>query len=248
MNPDDFEQRMRALEYFHALRVLPGTWPVLRLDGRSFSRLTEARFEKPFDLRFHELMCQTTEALVTELGATYGYTESDEISLLLPNDSDVFDRSVEKLVSLSASIAGGTFSLALGAAVQFDCRIWMGAQRELVVDYFRWRQADAARCALNGWAYWTLRKKGKSVEEATADLNSQSVAYKNELLFQNGINFNDVPTWQKRGTGLYWETYQKEGFNPKLGQTVTTTRRRIKVDRELPMAEEYGRFMTGFLG
>ena len=35
MNPDDFEQRMRELEYFHRLRVLPGTWPVLRLDGRS---------------------------------------------------------------------------------------------------------------------------------------------------------------------------------------------------------------------
>jgi len=25
MEPDDFEQRMRALEYFHDLRVLPGT-------------------------------------------------------------------------------------------------------------------------------------------------------------------------------------------------------------------------------
>jgi len=248
MNPDDFEQRMRDLEYFHGLRVLPGTWPVLRLDGRSFSRLTEAQFEKPFDLRFHELMCKTTEALVTELGATYGYTESDEISVLLPNTSDAFDRSVEKLVSISASIAGGTFSLALGAVAQFDCRIWMGAQKELVLDYFRWRQADAARCALNGWAYWTLRKAGRTVEEATKELHSQSVAYKNELLFQNGINFNDVPTWQKRGTGVYWETFQKAGFNPKLGQPVTATRRRIKVDRDLPMAEEYGSFVAGFLG
>src|SRR5688572_3636404 len=95
-------------------------------------------------------------------------------------------------------------------AAQFDCRIWMGAQKELVLDYFRWRQADAARCALNGWAYWTLRKAGRTVEEATTALHSQSVAYKNELLFQNGINFNDVPTWQKRGTGVYWETFQKE--------------------------------------
>jgi tRNA(His) 5'-end guanylyltransferase len=248
MNPDDFEQRMRDLEYFHDLRVLPGTWPVLRLDGRSFSRLTESQFEKPFDLRFHELMCKTTEALLSGLGATYGYTESDEISLLLPNTSDAFDRSVEKLVSISASIAGGTFSLALGAVAQFDCRIWMGAQKELVIDYFRWRQADAARCALNGWAYWTLRKAGRTVDEATSELHSQSVAYKNELLFQNGINFNDVPTWQKRGTGVYWETFQKEGFNPKLGQPVVTTRRRIKVDRDLPMAEEYGSFVAGFLG
>lgn len=248
MSPDDFEQRMRALEYFHDLRVLPGTWPVLRLDGRSFSRLTEARFDKPFDLRFHELMCQTTEALMTELGALYGYTESDEISLLLPDTSDVFDRSVEKLVSIAASVAGGTFSLAMGAVAQFDCRIWMGARPADVVDYFRWRQADCGRCALNGWAYWTLRKQGRTVEEATAALTGQSVAFKNELLFQNAINFNDVPAWQKRGAGLYWESYEKEGFNPKLGQPVKAVRRRLKLDRELPMAEAYDRFVARFLG
>jgi tRNA(His) 5'-end guanylyltransferase len=248
MDPDDFEARMRALEYFHDLRVLPGAWPVLRLDGRSFSRLTETQFDKPFDLRFHELMCRTTEALVGELGAVYGYTESDEISLLFPSTADLFDRSVEKLVSISASIAGGTFSLGLGAPAQFDCRIWMGAQRAQVADYFRWRQNDAARCALNGWAYWTLRKAGRGVGEATAALEGQSVGFKNELLFQHGINFNDVPAWQKRGTGVYWETFEKQGFNPKLGQAVTAVRRRLKVDRELPMADEYNRFVLGFLG
>jgi len=248
MNPDDFEQRMRALEYFHELRVLPGTWPVLRLDGRSFSRFTETRFEKPFDIRFHDLMCQTTEALVTELGAVYGYTESDEISLLLPNSSELFDRSVEKLVSIAASIAGGTFSLAVGAPVEFDCRIWVGAQKETVVDYFRWRRADAARCALNGWAYWTLRKAGQTVDGATTALRGQSAAYKNELLTRNGINFNDVPAWQKRGAGIYWETFEKEGFNPKSGEAVTATRRRLKVDRALPLADDYAAFVLAFLG
>jgi tRNA(His) 5'-end guanylyltransferase len=248
MNPDEFEDRMRALEYFHGLRVLPGTWPVLRLDGRSFSRLTEAGFDKPFDIRFHELMCATTEALVSELGAAYGYTESDEISVLLPRATDLFDRSVEKLLSIAASIAGGTFSLALGAAAQFDCRIWVGTQPNLVVDYFRWRQADAARCALNGWAYWTLRKAGQTVEQATTELNNRSVAYKNELLFQNGVNFNDVPAWQKRGAGIYWETFEKKGFNPKLGQPVAAVRRRLKVDRNLPLAEDYATFIQGLLG
>ena len=100
---------------------------------------------------------------------------------------------------------------------------------------------------MNGWAYWTLRKAGQTVEQATTALHSQTVAFKNELLFQNGVNFNDVPAWQKRGAGIYWETFQKEGFNPKLGQTVAAVRRRIKVDRELPMAEEYDRFVTQFL-
>jgi tRNA(His) 5'-end guanylyltransferase len=33
MNSDTFEARMRALEYFHSLRVLPGAWIVIRVDG-----------------------------------------------------------------------------------------------------------------------------------------------------------------------------------------------------------------------
>jgi tRNA(His) guanylyltransferase len=247
MNPDEFEERMRALEYFHTLRVLPGTWPVLRLDGRGFSRLTESRFDKPFDERFHELMATTARALLIELGGVYAYTESDEISVLLPRETQLFDREVEKLVSISASIASSTFSLALGAAVQFDSRVWVGAQPELVVDYFRWRQADAARCALNGWAYWTLRKAGSSVEEATAQLRGQSVSYKNELLFQRGTNFNDLPAWQKRGTGLSWESYEKQGYDPKLAKAVTATRRRVRIDRALPLGDEYGSLIRSLL-
>jgi tRNA(His) guanylyltransferase len=239
MRPDEFEQRLRALEYFHTLRVLDGTWPVIRLDGRGFSRLTEARFDKPFDGAFHDLMCRTAEALVTELGGVYAYTESDEISVLLPREAQLFDREVEKLVSVSAAIASGTFSVAFGAAVQFDSRIWVGAQPEQVVDYFRWRQADAGRCALNGWAYWTLRKAGRTVEEATAQLGGQSVAYKNELLFRGGVNFNELPAWQKRGTGVYWEMYEKEGFNPRSGAKVVAVRRRLRINRDLSVGEGY---------
>jgi tRNA(His) 5'-end guanylyltransferase len=34
--------------------------------------------------------------------------------------------------------------------------------------------------------------------------NPGHVADKNELLFADGISFNEVPVWQRRGTGLYW--------------------------------------------
>jgi len=81
----------------------------------------------------------------------------------------------------------------------------------LVVDYFRWRAEDAARNALNAWCYWTLRKAGQSRQAATAALRGATTAEKSELLFKYGINFNDVPAWQKRGVGLYWETYDKPG-------------------------------------
>jgi tRNA(His) guanylyltransferase len=239
MRPDEFESRMRDLEWFHSLRFLPGAWVVLRLDGRGFSRFTESRCEKPFDPQFHGWMVQTAQAVLEELQGLYAYTESDEVSVLLPRDWALFDRELEKAVSLSAGLASATFSLACGARVHFDSRTWLGAEDAQVVDYFRWRQADAARCALNGWCYWTLRKAGRPAAQATAALEGKGVDFKNELLFRHGTNFNELPLWQRRGTGLYWETYEREGYNPKLGQKVLTTRRRIKVNQELQLGDDY---------
>jgi tRNA(His) 5'-end guanylyltransferase len=243
MRPDDFESRMRQLECYHSLRFPPGAWVILRLDGRGFSGFTETRCEKPFDLHFHGWMTQTAQTLLEEFQGVYAYTESDEISLLFTREWDLFDRELEKAISLSAGVASATFSLACGSRAHFDSRAILAAQDEQVVDYFRWRQADASRCALNGWCYWTLRKAGQSVSQATQAIDGKNVADKNELLFQAGVNFNDLPLWQRRGTGVYWENYQREGYNPKLGEKVTTTRRRIRVDEELPMGEGYAAFI-----
>jgi tRNA(His) 5'-end guanylyltransferase len=212
---------------------------ILRLDGRGFSRFTESRFDKPFDARFHDGMVQAAQIVLEDLQGVYVYTESDEISVLLPRRWELFDRELEKTISLSAGLASAALSLAFGTRVHFDSRAILAAEDEQVVDYFRWRQADATRCALNGWAYWTLRKAGRSVRQATTALKGRGMAAKNELLFQAGINFNELPLWQRRGTGLSWEWYEREGYNPKLDQKVVTTRKRIKVDRELPMGEAY---------
>jgi tRNA(His) guanylyltransferase len=243
MSPDEFESRLRSLEVFHSLRLPSGSWLIPRLDGRGFSRFTETRFEKPFDTRFHDGMVETARVVLEEFQGIYAYTESDEISVLFPRAWDLFDRELEKAVSLSAGMASAALSLALGARVHFDSRVVLAAEDEQVVDYFRWRQADATRCCLNGWTYWTLRKAGQSVAEATAALEGKSVADKNELLFQAGVNFNDLPLWQRRGTGVYWESYTRDGYNPKLDQKVIATRRRIKVDRELPYGDDYSTFI-----
>ncbi|QEL19047.1 tRNA(His) guanylyltransferase Thg1 family protein [Limnoglobus roseus] len=247
MDSDEFESRMRGLEYFHDLKMLPGTWPVIRVDGKGFSKFTAAHYEKPFDERFSRCMVETAQALLVNLGGLFAYTESDEISVLLPREWSLFDREVEKAVSISAGIASSTFTLACGFAAVFDSRVWLGATDQLVVDYFRWRQADATRCALNGWAYWTLWNAGESVGAATRALHEKSVAEKNELLFRHGINFNDVPLWQRRGVGLSWEQYEKIGHDPIQNASVTAIRRRVKVDRELAMKDDFSQFIAGFL-
>jgi tRNA(His) 5'-end guanylyltransferase len=247
MNPNEFESRMREGEFFHSLRLLRGAWCVLRVDGRGFSRVTEERFEKPFDATLHQYMVRTASALLEDLQGLYAYTESDEISVLFRPDWALFDREVEKLVSISAGVASATFTHAAGVPAVFDSRVWMGVNEKAVVDYFRWRQADAARCALHGWCYWTLRKEGQSVAQASRALHGKSVGFKNELLFQRGINFNELPLWQRRGTGIAWEDYEKEGVDPRSGQKVLTTRRRLRVDESLPMKEEYDAYVLGLM-
>lgn len=71
---------------------------------------------------------------------------------------------------------------------------------------------------------------------------------KNELLYSRGVTFNDLPNWQKRGVGLYWETYEKSGTTPVTGQSIVARRRRIRRDFDLPMKDEYGRFLLHLLG
>jgi tRNA(His) guanylyltransferase len=247
MDPNDFEAQMRALEYFHSLRVLPGAWTVIRVDGRSFSRFTETGFEKPFDERFHSYIVKTATTLLEDLHGIYAYTESDEISIVFPPQWEMFDREVEKLVSISAGVASATFTHQAGVPVTFDSRIWVGVSQELVIDYFRWRQADATRCALNGWVYWTLRNAGVSMAEATAAMHRMTVAQKNETLFQHGVNFNDLPLWQRRGTAAYFEIVEKVGHDPHRKVETTYQRRKLKVDEELPMKEQYTAFLQSLL-
>lgn len=248
---NDFEATMRQFEWLSQVKVPAESFIVLRLDGKGFSKFTKGRFEKPFDPRMSQMMVKSASVLMKEFGAAYVFTESDEMSLLLPSTFDLYDREVEKIVSISASIVASAFAVELykagltGSAecVGFDSRVWCTENPQRVKDYFQWRAGDAVRCGLNSWAYWTLLNKGMSAAKATSLLEGKGVDFKNELLFENGVNFNDVPNWQKRGIGIYWETYSKESRNGLTGAPVTATRRRIKVDRDLPMKEEYSQFI-----
>jgi tRNA(His) 5'-end guanylyltransferase len=250
VNFDELDRRMRVFETAHDHCVLPGIYMVARLDGRTFTRLTKEvqQFEAPFDVRFRDLMLTTVEHLMTcGFGIAYGYTESDEISLLFKRDEQTFGRKLRKYNSVLAGEASAKFSLELGTIGVFDCRISQLPTIEQVVDYFRWRQEDAHRNGLNAHCYWMLHKEGKSVNEATQALIGLSVATKNEMLFSRGINFNDLPSWQKRGMGVYWEDYAKQGQNPLTGEVVDVTRQRLKRDLELPIGEAYDRFINQFI-
>ena len=204
MHFDDLDAKMRTFEEAHDHCVMPGIYMVARIDGRGFTKLTKEvhQFDAPYDQRFRDMMLDTIEHLMTcGFNITYAYTQSDEISLLFTLNEQTFGRKMRKYESILAGEVSAKFSLLLGALAAFDCRISQLPNVENVIDYFRWRQEDAHRNALSGHCYWLLRKQGQSVNEATNALSGMSTAEKNELLWQAGINFNELPAWQRRGMG-----------------------------------------------
>lgn len=86
MKFDELDLKMRVYETSHDRSVLPNIYIVARIDGRSFTKLTKHsnQFEVPFDERFRDYMIETVKHLMNAgFDMIYGFTESDEISLLL---------------------------------------------------------------------------------------------------------------------------------------------------------------------
>lgn len=249
MKFNDVDARLRVFETAHDHCALPGLYLVARLDGRGFTRLTKEvhPFEAPFDEWMRDYMVETTRHLLDcGFRMVYGYTQSDEISLLLHPNEDTFGRKLRKYISVLAGEASARFSLQLGSVGVFDCRIAQLPRQQDVLDYFRWRQEDAGRNSLNAHCYWLLRKQGRTVGEATSQVKGLSTPAKHDLLFGAGINYNTLPTWQKRGVGLYWEDYSKPGLNP-VSQQPTETIRRLAINRELPLSEAYAHWVGTLL-
>ena len=250
MKFDDLDKKMRVYECSIDQIIVPDTYLVARLDGRNFTRLTKevCQFEAPFDLRFRDMMVNTVKHLMDcGFRVIYGFTESDEISLLFHKDEETFGRKVRKYNSVLAGEASAVLSLQMGLPAVMDCRIIPLPNAQRVQDYFLWRQEDAHRNALNAHCYWMLRKEGVGAREATAQLNGKSISYKNELLFSRGINFDKLPAWQKRGIGVFWADVEKNGFNPITKQEVFTTRRELTVEYDLPLGQQYGNMVASFL-
>lgn len=247
MKFDDLDNHMRQFETSHDHCVLPGIFIVARMDGRSFTKLTKETFSfaRPFDVRMRDHMEFTTAHLMQcGFESVYGYTQSDEISILFKRDIDTFGRKKRKYESVLAGEASAKFTTTSCEHGVFDARLCLLPRESDVVDYFRWRQEDAHRNALSAHAYWMLRdKQGLSARAASRALEGKGVAAKNQLLFENGINFNDRPSWEKRGIGLYFKQNPHIGVDPRTGTEVPTTRRALHVNHELPIGDQYAEFL-----
>ncbi len=242
-------ETMRHNEQRYEHRIPVGKWIVVRLDGRGFSDMTEIWYKKPFDERFHDCMCKTSEMLLREMQGVYVYTGSDEISLLLSPEWGIFDRRASKITTLSASLVSVVFTdFSGGLRSQFDARINVLDSLDDVVKYFLWRRADVQRCALHTLTFWTLLQDGMTRKNATSLLHRTDAGMKEVMLKTHNISFKDIPSWQRQGVGLLWEQYQKKGYNPIQQVEVVAQRKRVLCVQELPPFDDnYARWLVRLL-
>jgi tRNA(His) 5'-end guanylyltransferase len=201
----DLGDRMKMYEGVEAQRRLMPLLPVIaRLDGRNFHTFTRD-LPRPYDLHLMQLMRELTALLVRECNARLGYTQSDEITLVMytddPESQTYFDGRIQKMTSALAAFASVHFNALLrdsalavkaGECPTFDCRVWNVPSLEEAANCVMWREWDATKNSISMAAqskFSHARLQGKNGKEMQ------------EMLFQeHGINWSEYPAAFKRGT------------------------------------------------
>jgi tRNA(His) guanylyltransferase len=232
---DSLGDRMKRYETTTQSHLIRRMSVIARIDGRAFHTFTKrlkhvdpSLQDTPFSVLMHDVMMKTTAALVSGVqGCVLGYTQSDEISLLI-RDWDTldtqawFDYNVQKMVSLMAALATKAFNycynehekIDLYDWAEFDCRVH-NIPKEEVTNYFIWRQQDASRNSVQ-----MLGRFHFSQKQMHGKNNSQ---VQDMLMLEKEVNWNNIPTWMKRGACVV--------RNPNVLDSST----RVKWDDEIPI-------------
>lgn len=199
---DSLGDRMKRYEAVTSTKLNPRSYTIIRLDGKAFHTFTKGLL-RPWDPAITETMETTMLYLCKNIqGVKYGYYQSDEISLVLTDfdtfeTSPWFDNKIQKMVSVAASLATAKFNQEWNASNKlaiFDARVFNVPNRSEVINYFIWRQQDTVRNSISSL--------GQSLYSAK-ELHGKNQNAVQEMCFQKGKNWNDVPTHLKRGTGCY---------------------------------------------
>ena len=226
---------MKEYEVYSSLKVPKNSKIIIRLDGRAFHKLAlDLELVKPYDENFYRVIAKVCEDLFKEFSPLFVYTFSDEISLLLENIP--FEGRIEKIDSVVASFAASSFVINYDADFKkppaFDSRI-IPINDEDILKYFKWRQDESWRNCVNSHGISYL-KTIYSNTQANDKIKGMKLNEIHELLFQNGINLNNVETYKKRGIGIYRKNKKIEGFNKKENKKQISYRSYVYTDWELP--------------
>lgn len=203
---------------------------VIRLDGKAFHTFTRG-FDKPFDDVMMQTMQQTTLKLCQEIqGCVFGYTQSDEITLILVDYNDIntdawFDYSTQKMCSVAASMCTLYFNQIFSEMVDvFIANSDVTPEEEKLERVYN--------RAIEKGALFDARAFNIPVEEVTncvlwrqqdatrnsisslaqskfshKELQGKNSSQMQDMLMEKfGINWNNLTIPQKRGTAVYKRT------------------------------------------
>lgn len=229
---DDLGTRMKTYyENIPKTKLMRRTPVTIRIDGKAFHTFTKG-FDKPFDRVLMTTMQETTKYLCENIqGCVFGYTQSDEITLILIdykklNSSAWFDYEVQKMCSIAVSMATMTFNKIFQKyANRYISRIAYYTNNFNMdisdrTDVYRIAQEKGAvfdaRCfnipkeEVTNLIYWrqldATRNSIQMVGQANfshKELQNKSCNdIQNMLLTEKDINWNNYPTSCKRGTAV----------------------------------------------
>jgi tRNA(His) guanylyltransferase len=192
--------------------LLPGTWIVVRLDGRNFNNFVSIHgFNRPNDLDGLNLMNASAIAILNEFpDISIGYGQSDEFSFVFNTNTKIYGRRSSKLITSIVSLFTAQYQylwstykpgITLLYPPSFDGRVVIYPKLSALKDYLRWRQVDCHVNNLYNACFWNLVGSGKDKQDAEQILKGTFSKDKHELLFSKfNINYNNLPEIYRKGS------------------------------------------------
>lgn len=181
--------------------MIPTLPVIIRLDGNNFHNWTVG-LDRPFDKRLNELMVETTKFLVKETNAVIGYTQSDEITLILYSadrkkliyNNGKKQKIVSKLTSKCVNFFNEKRKELLpnyNKTADFDCRIYQTPSLHDGCVQLLWRENDATKNSIS------MLARSLYSHETVKNLNGNEM--QNKMLLEKSVNWNDLEARFKRG-------------------------------------------------
>lgn len=221
---DRMKNNYENISRYYLTRRMP---IITRIDGKSFHTFTKG-FKKPFDDILVKTMQETMKYLCENIqGCVLGYTQSDEISLVLVDYAELttdawFGNNLQKMCSVSASMATLAFNKAFTRNISKQSkRFYTEYLEEKDASYIETLEIAMNKGAMFDSRVFTIPKEEVcnymlwrqqdatrnsilSVGQANfshKDLHGKSCNNIQDMLMtQKGINWNDYATTLKRGS------------------------------------------------
>jgi tRNA(His) 5'-end guanylyltransferase len=216
---------------------------ITRIDGKSFHTFTRG-FKKPFDDILVKTMQETMKYLCENIqGCVLGYTQSDEISLVLVDYAELttdawFGNNLQKMCSVSASMATLAFNKAFTRNISKQSkRLYTEHLEEKDASYIETLEIAMNKGAMFDSRVFTIPKE----EVCNYMLWRQQDATRNSILSVGQANFSHKDLHGKSCNNIQDMLMTKKGIN--WNDYATTLKRGsccIKVDDGLAQYDEAG--------